>query len=80
MKQILLAMFLTTSMSACVLDRIESRISNSTITQNHSGKAGLVIGSIVGGAVIYYVGPKIKSMCLKVYNWFKKDNDLYTKK
>jgi len=73
MKKILLILFLSSSLSACVLDRIENRVTNSSLTNKHRGKAGMVIGAIAGGVITKLAAPKIKSLYNRVYNWFKKD-------
>jgi len=72
MKKVLLTIFLCSSLNACILDRIEDKVANSSLAKNHRGKVGLVIGSIVGGVVTKLAVPKIKSLYNRVYNWFKK--------
>lgn len=72
MKKILLAVFLGSTLNACILDKIEDKITNSSLAKNHRGKVGIVIGTVVGGIITKIAAPKIKSLYNRVYNWFKK--------
>jgi len=78
-KRILLGLaMLSIPLNACVLDKIENKLVNNRVTtytrdkvKAHPGKAGMLVGGIIGSVVTVYVVPKVVNGIKSIYNWIR---------